>query len=159
VPASNPRPRRADVMGSAIVATATREGTTSRSADAVSAYPAADDSTAAALLDGTGHSDAITEVMQHLACVAARMAARRGALAEILTAGELVLPRHQRRRPHLRVVHRSDSWCCSAEKTRASAGSPSGSTTRAATRYRGDSADHTSCSRLSASSANVRAST
>ncbi|WP_405536837.1 SpoIIE family protein phosphatase [Streptomyces antimycoticus] len=69
---------------------ATREGSAEPSADAAAVHILADGTTAAAVVDGIGHSTRIAAVAQLVADVAVRMSARRGGLAGMLTATELV---------------------------------------------------------------------
>ncbi|MEU5399735.1 hypothetical protein ABZ348_10600 [Streptomyces sp. NPDC005963] len=68
----------------------TRPGTAGPSGDAAVVHMLADRTTAAAIVDGIGHSERVATVATLLAEVAARVAARRGALAGLLSAGELV---------------------------------------------------------------------
>ncbi|MFG2894786.1 SpoIIE family protein phosphatase [Streptomyces sp. NPDC048248] len=70
--------------------TATRAGTTAPSGDAVAVHLQEDGTTAAAVVDGIGHSRRVASVAQLLATVIARIAARRGGLAGLLTGTELV---------------------------------------------------------------------
>lgn len=76
--------------GNVRIGKATREGTIVPSGDAVAVHVQKDGTTAAALVDGTGHSRRVASVAQLLATVIARTAARRGALAGLLTGTELV---------------------------------------------------------------------
>lgn len=69
---------------------ATRPGTTTPSGDAAAAHRQADGTVAVAVIDGIGHSPRVAAVARMLAEVAARAAARRGPLAGLLTATELV---------------------------------------------------------------------
>ncbi|MET8826077.1 SpoIIE family protein phosphatase [Streptomyces sp. NPDC004610] len=69
---------------------ATRAGTIAPSADAAIVHVQADGTLAAAVVDGIGHSPHIADVARILAAVAARTAARRGCLAGLLAATELV---------------------------------------------------------------------
>lgn len=73
-----------------ITGMATREGSIAPSGDALTVYVQADGTTAAAVIDGIGHSSRVATVAQLLADVSARTAARRGGLAGLLTATELV---------------------------------------------------------------------
>ncbi|WP_411140276.1 SpoIIE family protein phosphatase [Streptomyces sp. x-80] len=73
-----------------ITGAATRDGTAAPSGDAAAVHVQADGTTAAAVVDGIGHSPRVAAVAQLLADVAARVAARRGGLAGLLTATELV---------------------------------------------------------------------
>ncbi|MFF6842135.1 PP2C family protein-serine/threonine phosphatase [Streptomyces tanashiensis] len=72
------------------IGTATRVGTTAPSGDAVAVHVQEDGTTAAAVVDGIGHSSRVASVAQLLATVIARVAARRGSLAGLLTGTELV---------------------------------------------------------------------
>lgn len=69
---------------------ATREGTSGDNADAARVYTAADHITAAAVIDGIGHSPDTVALMPVLAEVVARTAAVKGGPAGLLTAGMLV---------------------------------------------------------------------
>lgn len=69
---------------------ATRAGTAGRSGDAAAVHALADQTTAAAVVDGIGHSERVAAAAALLAEVSARIAARRGPLAGLLTATELV---------------------------------------------------------------------
>lgn len=69
---------------------ATRPGTTTPSGDAAVIHRQADGTVAAAVIDGIGHSPRVAEVARLLAETAARVAARRGPLAGLLTSTELV---------------------------------------------------------------------
>ncbi|WP_063775730.1 SpoIIE family protein phosphatase [Streptomyces odonnellii] len=69
---------------------ATREGTAQDNADAARVYVLADGTVGAAVVDGIGHGPYTSRTAPLLAEVAARIAARRGPLAGLLTAGELV---------------------------------------------------------------------
>lgn len=69
---------------------ATRRGTREHNADAVVVRHAADRSVAAAVIDGIGNSRRIAETTRLLAETAARVALRRGVLAGLLSAGELI---------------------------------------------------------------------
>ncbi|WP_329492610.1 hypothetical protein OG618_37670 (plasmid) [Kitasatospora sp. NBC_01246] len=71
-------------------AAATREGSTAPSGDATALFVLADETVGAALVDGIGHSDRVARTAGLLAEVAARTAARRGVLAGLLGAGELI---------------------------------------------------------------------
>lgn len=64
----------------------TRPGTAGPSGDAAVVHTLADQTTAAAVVDGIGHSERVSSVATLLAAVAARIAA----LAGLLSAGELV---------------------------------------------------------------------
>lgn len=77
-------------LGNVRVATATRTGTTTPSGDACVVHVQQDGTTAAALLDGIGHSPRVASTAQLLATVIARVSARRGSLAGLLTGTELV---------------------------------------------------------------------
>ncbi|GII89710.1 hypothetical protein Ssi03_77000 [Sphaerisporangium siamense] len=72
------------------VGVATRPGTIDPSGDAAAVRRQADGAVAAAVVDGIGHSPQVAAVARMLAEVAARVAARRGPLAGLLTATELV---------------------------------------------------------------------
>ncbi|MFD6874601.1 MULTISPECIES: PP2C family protein-serine/threonine phosphatase [unclassified Streptomyces] len=76
--------------GNVRVATATRTGTATPSGDAVAVHVQTDGTTAAAVVDGIGHSHRVASVAELLATVMARVAARRGSLAGLLTGTELV---------------------------------------------------------------------
>ncbi|MGW6389089.1 SpoIIE family protein phosphatase [Streptomyces sp. NPDC055103] len=76
--------------GNVRVGTATRLGTTAPSGDAVAVHVQEDGTTAAAVVDGIGHSLRVSSVAQLLATVMARVSARRGSLAGLLTGTELV---------------------------------------------------------------------
>ncbi|MFH9403272.1 PP2C family protein-serine/threonine phosphatase [Streptomyces sp. NPDC017638] len=69
---------------------ATREGTAEDNADAARVYRLADGTVGAALVDGIGHGPRTSATAPLLAETAARIAARRGPLAGLLTAGELI---------------------------------------------------------------------
>ncbi|WP_329390212.1 hypothetical protein [Streptomyces sp. NBC_01716] len=69
---------------------ATREGTALDNADAAKVYVLADGTVGAAVVDGVGHGPHTSATAPLLAEVAARLAARRGPLAGILGAAELV---------------------------------------------------------------------
>lgn len=69
---------------------ATREGTAADNADAASTYVLADGTLGAAVVDGIGHGPHTSATAPLLAQVAARLSARRGPLAGILAAAELV---------------------------------------------------------------------
>ncbi|MDX2692184.1 hypothetical protein [Streptomyces ipomoeae] len=75
---------------SVTIGLSTRPGTAGPSGDAAVVHTLADQTTAAAVVDGIGHSERVSSVATLLAEVAARVAARRGALAGLLSAGELV---------------------------------------------------------------------
>jgi PPM family protein phosphatase len=72
------------------VAVATRQGTRDFNADATAVRAADTDCTVAVIVDGIGSSPAVAATAQLCAEVAARIAARYGGLAGILTAGALV---------------------------------------------------------------------
>lgn len=76
--------------GNVRVGTATRLGTAAPSGDAVAVHVQDDGTTAVALVDGIGHSGRVASVAQLLATVMARVSARRGSLAGLLTGAELV---------------------------------------------------------------------
>lgn len=73
--------------------TATREGTAEDNADSARVHVLADGTVGAAVIDGIGHGPHTSRVAPILAEVAARIAARRGPLAGLLTAGELIADR------------------------------------------------------------------
>lgn len=75
---------------SVTIGLSTRPGTAGPSGDAAVVHTLADQTTAAAVVDGIGHSERVSSVARVLAEVAARVTARRGALAGLLSAGELV---------------------------------------------------------------------
>lgn len=75
---------------SVTIGLSTRPGTAGPSGDAAVVHTMADQTTASAVVDGIGHSDRVSSVATLLAEVAARVTARRGALAGLLSAGELV---------------------------------------------------------------------
>ncbi|MER7948925.1 SpoIIE family protein phosphatase [Streptomyces sp. NPDC096079] len=77
--------------GNVRIASATRLGTTAPSGDAVAVHVQEDGTTAAAVVDGIGHSPRVASVAQLLATVMARVSARRGSLAGLLTGTELVV--------------------------------------------------------------------
>lgn len=74
-------------------AIATREGTALDNADSAKVYVLADGTVGAAVIDGIGHGPHTSRVAPLLAEVAARVAARRGPLAGLLTASELIADR------------------------------------------------------------------
>lgn len=69
---------------------ATREGTAADNADAARTYTLADGTVGAAVIDGIGHGPHTSATAPLLAETAARIAARRGPLAGLLTASELI---------------------------------------------------------------------
>lgn len=69
---------------------ATREGTAEDNADAARVYRLADGTVGAAVIDGIGHGPRTSATAALLAEVAARISARRGPLAGLLTASELI---------------------------------------------------------------------
>ncbi|GGR71061.1 MULTISPECIES: PP2C family protein-serine/threonine phosphatase [Streptomyces] len=69
---------------------ATREGTAKDNADACRVYRLADGTVGAAVVDGIGHGPRTSATAPLLAETAARITARRGPLAGLLTAGELI---------------------------------------------------------------------
>ncbi|MDX3017341.1 PP2C family protein-serine/threonine phosphatase [Streptomyces acidiscabies] len=69
---------------------ATCEGTALDNADAARVYRLADGTVGAAVIDGIGHGPHTSRTVPLLAEVAARIAARRGPLAGLLTASELI---------------------------------------------------------------------
>ncbi|MFE9906431.1 PP2C family protein-serine/threonine phosphatase [Streptomyces achromogenes] len=69
---------------------ATREGTAKDNADAAKVHVLADGTVGAAVVDGIGHGPRTSATVPLLAETAARIAARRGPLAGLLTAGELI---------------------------------------------------------------------
>ncbi|WP_327226371.1 SpoIIE family protein phosphatase [Streptomyces platensis] len=69
---------------------ATREGTDADNADAATTYTTADGTVGAAVIDGIGHGPHTSRTAPLLAQVTARIAVRRGVLAGLLTASELV---------------------------------------------------------------------
>ncbi|MEO3978751.1 hypothetical protein [Streptomyces sp. CAU 1734] len=70
--------------------TATLEGTEGPSGDAAAVFTTADGTIGAAVVDLIGHEPGATDIARLLAQAAARVAARRGPLAGLLTAAELV---------------------------------------------------------------------
>lgn len=74
-------------------ACATRQGSADPNCDQAAAYTSALGVTAAALVDGTGHSPAIAEAMHLVAHTAARIGAQRGTLAGLLSGAALVADR------------------------------------------------------------------
>ncbi|MEV0039346.1 hypothetical protein [Streptomyces sp. NPDC050804] len=73
-----------------LTGTATREGTAADNADAAAVYQLADGTVGAAVIDGIGHGPHTSATVPLLAETAARIAARRGPLAGLLTASELI---------------------------------------------------------------------
>ncbi|MFH9671252.1 SpoIIE family protein phosphatase [Streptomyces sp. NPDC017405] len=73
-----------------ITGLATREGTAKDNADACRVYRLADGTVGAAVIDGIGHGPRTSATSPLLAAVAARISARRGPLAGLLTAAELI---------------------------------------------------------------------
>ncbi|MFE7566222.1 hypothetical protein ACFU76_04550 [Streptomyces sp. NPDC057539] len=69
---------------------ATREGTAEDNADAARVYVLADGTVGAAVIDGIGHGPHTSATVPLLAEAAARISARRGPLAGLLTAAELI---------------------------------------------------------------------
>ncbi|MEU4798657.1 hypothetical protein [Streptomyces sp. NPDC023327] len=69
---------------------ATREGTAADNADAAKVYQLATGTVGAAVIDGIGHGPHTSTTAPLLAEVAARISARRGPLAGLLTASELI---------------------------------------------------------------------
>lgn len=69
---------------------ATREGTAEDNADAAKVYVLADGTVGAAVIDGIGHGPHTSTTAPLLAETAARVSARRGPLAGLLTAAELI---------------------------------------------------------------------
>ncbi|MFJ9570409.1 hypothetical protein [Streptomyces bacillaris] len=69
---------------------ATREGTEADNADAAKVYVLFDDTVGAAVIDGIGHGPHTSRTAPLLAETAARISARRGPLAGLLTASELI---------------------------------------------------------------------
>ncbi|WP_338683413.1 SpoIIE family protein phosphatase [Streptomyces acidiscabies] len=69
---------------------ATREGTALDNADAARVYRLADGTVGAAVIDGIGHGPHTSRTVPLLAEVAARISARRGPIAGLLTASELI---------------------------------------------------------------------
>ncbi|MFJ9893441.1 SpoIIE family protein phosphatase [Streptomyces sp. NPDC091280] len=69
---------------------ASREGTAEDNADAARVYRLADGIVGAAVIDGIGHGPVTAATAPLLAEVAARISARRGPLAGLLTASELI---------------------------------------------------------------------
>lgn len=74
----------------AVVATATRRGVREFNCDAAAIAVSADATTTAAVVDGIGNSSEISAMSTVLATVIVRTALRRGVLAALLTAGEVV---------------------------------------------------------------------
>jgi serine/threonine protein phosphatase PrpC len=77
-------------QGRAVTATATRRGVREHNADAAAVHAGADGATAAVVVDGIGNSAEIAAMSAVLAQVIARTAGRRGPLAALLTAGEVI---------------------------------------------------------------------
>ncbi|MFD8964407.1 hypothetical protein ACFV0C_05270 [Streptomyces sp. NPDC059568] len=73
-----------------LTGTATREGTALDNADAARVYVLADGTVGAAVIDGIGHGPHTSATVPLLAGTAARISARRGPLAGLLTASELI---------------------------------------------------------------------
>ncbi|MFI0166746.1 SpoIIE family protein phosphatase [Streptomyces sp. NPDC017095] len=73
-----------------ITGLATREGTAADNADAATVHVLADGTVGAAVIDGIGHGPRTSATAPLLAAVAARISARRGPLAGLLTAAELI---------------------------------------------------------------------
>ncbi|MFH8288412.1 hypothetical protein [Streptomyces sp. NPDC018059] len=73
---------------------ATREGTAADNADAAKVYKLTDGTVGAAVIDGIGHGPHTSATAPLLAEVAARISARRGPLAGLLTASELIADKH-----------------------------------------------------------------
>ncbi|MFD8409526.1 hypothetical protein ACFV1G_33190 [Streptomyces anulatus] len=69
---------------------ATREGTAADNADAAKVYVLSDGTVGAAVIDGIGHGPHTSRTAPLLAETAARISARRGPLAGLLTASELI---------------------------------------------------------------------
>lgn len=80
-------------MTQIITGLATREGTALDLADAAKVYVLATGTVGAAVIDGIGHGPHTSETVPLLAEVAARISARRGPLAGLLTASELIADR------------------------------------------------------------------
>lgn len=74
----------------AVTASATRRGIRDHNCDAYAICVGADGATAAAVVDGIGNSAEISAMSAVLATVITRTALRRGCLAALLTAGEIV---------------------------------------------------------------------
>lgn len=72
---------------------ATREGSALDNADSAKVYVLADGTVGAAVIDGIGHGPHTSSTAPLLAEVAARISARRGPLAGLLTASELIADR------------------------------------------------------------------
>ncbi|MFJ2676381.1 hypothetical protein [Streptomyces sp. NPDC087525] len=70
--------------------TATREGTAEDNADAAKVHILADGTVGVAVIDGIGHGPHTSRTVPLLAETAARISARRGPLAGLLTAAELI---------------------------------------------------------------------
>ncbi|MFJ2818313.1 hypothetical protein [Streptomyces sp. NPDC087294] len=70
---------------------ATREGTAADNADAARIHRLADGTIGAAVIDGIGHGPHTSRTAPLLAEVAARISARRGPLAGLLTASEMIV--------------------------------------------------------------------
>ncbi|REF00324.1 PP2C family protein-serine/threonine phosphatase [Thermomonospora umbrina] len=73
-----------------VTATASRRGVRTHNCDAAATFTAADGTTTAAVVEGIGNDPQIADMSHVLAEVIARTAARRGVLAALLTAGEVV---------------------------------------------------------------------
>ncbi|XTZ17062.1 PP2C family protein-serine/threonine phosphatase [Micromonospora echinospora] len=69
---------------------ASRQGTRAHNADAVHIYQGDDGTTVAAVIDGTGNDAELAHITATMATVVARVSYRRGGLAALLTASDLL---------------------------------------------------------------------
>lgn len=77
-------------MPTIITATASRHGTRDHNCDAASVYVGPDGTTVGAVIDGTGNTAELADLSAVLATIATRVAARRGGLAALLAAADLI---------------------------------------------------------------------
>lgn len=77
-----------------VVGVASRRGTRDHSADAGHAYRGDDGTVVAAVIDGTGNSAELAELADAMAIVVARVGYRRGGLAALITASDLIHEAH-----------------------------------------------------------------
>jgi serine/threonine protein phosphatase PrpC len=84
---------RIDAGSAVYTASATRQGTDDPNCDCAAVYTSETGRAAGAVIDGTGHSGTIAEIMRAVATVATRVGAQRGALAGLMSAAELVTDR------------------------------------------------------------------
>lgn len=78
------------MTASILTGSATRRGTRDHNCDAARIYQMLDGPLAAAVIDGTGNDDELADLAGTLATVAIRIGTRRGGLAGLITAGELI---------------------------------------------------------------------